>query len=95
NYFLLGCGTVQVCTAAMLDRAIGPNVIRSLVTDYAAFLERHADRGWKSLEDFRGLSIPRVVPQSRIARPNASDYHGGHEAAEGYADPEEAHATAE
>ena len=27
NYFLLGCGTVQVCTAAMLDHAIGPNVI--------------------------------------------------------------------
>src|SRR5919106_1684673 len=30
NYFLLGCGTVQVCTAAMLDHAIGPNVIREL-----------------------------------------------------------------
>ena len=29
NYFLLGCGTVQVCTAAMLDRAVGPNVIRA------------------------------------------------------------------
>src|SRR5262249_47298735 len=28
NYFLLGCGTVQVCTAAMLDHAIGPNVIK-------------------------------------------------------------------
>src|SRR5687767_5649049 len=30
NYFLLGCGTVQVCTAAMLDSAIGPNVIKRL-----------------------------------------------------------------
>src|SRR3954466_9633519 len=30
NYFLLGCGTVQVCTAAMLDHAIGPNIIRQL-----------------------------------------------------------------
>ena len=29
NYFLLGCGTVQVCTAAMLDHAIGPNVIKA------------------------------------------------------------------
>src|SRR5262247_1036613 len=28
NYMLLGCGTAQVCTAAMLDHAIGPNVIR-------------------------------------------------------------------
>ena len=31
NYFLLGCGTVQVCTAAMLDHAIGPNVIKALI----------------------------------------------------------------
>ena len=31
NYFLLGCGTVQVCTAAMLDHAIGPNVIDGLL----------------------------------------------------------------
>ena len=30
SYILLGCGTVQVCTAAMLDHAIGPNVIREL-----------------------------------------------------------------
>ena len=95
NYFLLGCGTVQVCTAAMLDRAVGPNVIRGLVGDMSAFLERHADRGWKTLEDFRGLSRSRVVPQSRIARPDASDYHGGREPAEGYADPAEAHATIE
>ena len=28
SYFLLGCGTVQVATAAMLDKAIGPNVVR-------------------------------------------------------------------
>ena len=32
NYFLLGCGTVQVCTAAMLDHAIGPNVIKELTS---------------------------------------------------------------
>jgi dihydropyrimidine dehydrogenase (NAD+) subunit PreA len=95
NYFLLGCGTVQVCTAAMLDRAVGPNVIRALVRDMSAFLEKRADRGWKSLEDFRGLARNRVVPQSRIARPDASGYHGGHEDAEGYADPAEAHARAD
>src|SRR5262249_26085008 len=31
NYFLLGCTTVQVCTAAMLDHAVGPNVIQGLL----------------------------------------------------------------
>ncbi|MEP6767533.1 MAG: NAD-dependent dihydropyrimidine dehydrogenase subunit PreA [Acidobacteriota bacterium] len=95
NYFLLGCGTVQVCTAAMLDRAVGPNVIKALIRDMTEFLEKRADRGWKSLEDFRGLSRDRIVPQSRIARPGASEYHGGHDSAEGYADPAELHVRAD
>jgi dihydropyrimidine dehydrogenase (NAD+) subunit PreA len=84
-YFLLGCGTVQVCTAAMLDRAIGVNVIRSLKQGMEVFLEKNASRGWRRLEDFRGIRRDRVVAQSQIARPDASDYHGGHEA-EGYAE---------
>src|SRR6266487_1392693 len=90
SYFLLGCGTVQVCTAAMLDRAIGPNVIRGLIQDMRAFLEKRAERGWKSLEDFRGARRDRVVSQSEIARPTESDYYGGHEVPEGYAAPSEA-----
>jgi len=86
NYFLLGCGTVQVATAAMLDHAIGPNVIAGLTSGMAAFLERNADRGWTSLADFRGIRRGTVVPHSQIARPEASDYHGGYEGAEeGYA----------
>src|SRR5205085_4714338 len=36
-YFLLGCGTVQVCTAAMLDSAIGPNVIKGLIAGMTQF----------------------------------------------------------
>ena len=85
NYFLLGCGTVQVCTAAMLDHAVGPNVIRRLIAGYHEFLDRHADRGWTRLEDFRGLLRDRVVEQSRIRRPDRAEYQGGYEAQEGYA----------
>src|SRR5207253_3591448 len=55
NYFLLGCGTVQVCTAAMLDHAIGPNVIKELNQGLATFLEKNAERGWKKVDDFIGL----------------------------------------
>ena len=40
SYILLGCGTVQVCTAAMLDQAVGPNVIKRLLAGLDAFLER-------------------------------------------------------
>jgi dihydroorotate dehydrogenase len=89
NYFLLGCGTVQVATAAMLDHAIGPNVIAGLTAGMAEFLDRNAGRGWTSLDDFRGLRRGRVVAQSQIARPNAAGYHGGYgDEVEGYAAPE-------
>jgi len=85
NYFLLGCGTVQVCTAAMLDHAVGPNVIRELKAGLARFLEAHGDDGWRCVSDFVGLRRNRVVAQSRIRRPDEKEYHGGREA-EGYAD---------
>jgi dihydroorotate dehydrogenase len=89
NYFLLGCGTVQVCTAAMLDHAVGPNVIKRLVQGMGEFLEKNAGRGWKRLDDFRGLRRDRVVSHSQIRRPEDSDYHGGYEVYEGYAEPAE------
>ena len=92
SYFLLGCGTVQVCTAAMLDQAVGPNVIRKLNAGLDAFLERNADKGWKSIEDFRGIRRDRIVPQSQIRRPAADDYHGGYEV-EGYAPPQDQQAV--
>jgi dihydropyrimidine dehydrogenase (NAD+) subunit PreA len=85
NYFLLGCGTVQVCTAAMLDHAIGPGVIKRLNDGLAAFLEANAARGWNSVEDFRGIRRDRVVQHSKIRRPDGKDYFGGQEAPEGYA----------
>ncbi len=80
NYMLLGCGTVQVCTAAMLDRAIGPNVIRTLIDGMQQFMEK---RGYHSIEEFRGLRRGNVVVHSQIRRPEGKEYHGGHDA-EGY-----------
>jgi dihydropyrimidine dehydrogenase (NAD+) subunit PreA len=87
NYFLLGCGTVQVCTAAMLDHAIGPNVIKQLTKGMAETMDRH---GWTTLEDFRGARRDRIVAHSKIRRPDADAYHGGYEDAEGYAATSEA-----
>jgi len=88
NYFLLGCGTVQVCTAAMLDKAVGPGVIQRLNAGLAEFIDRNAHRGWTRVEDFRGVRRDRVVANSQIRRPVEDDYHGGHDA-EGYAPPAE------
>jgi dihydropyrimidine dehydrogenase (NAD+) subunit PreA len=85
NYFLLGCGTVQVCTAAMLDHAIGPNVIKELTRGMSEFMDQ---RNFASLADFRGLRRERVVAHSQIKRPEAREYHGGYEEEnEGYAQP--------
>jgi dihydropyrimidine dehydrogenase (NAD+) subunit PreA len=70
----------------MLDHAIGPNVMKSLVTGMVQTMERH---GWRTLDDFRGMLRDRIVPHSRIRRPDAKDYHGGYDA-EGYAAAEAA-----
>jgi dihydropyrimidine dehydrogenase (NAD+) subunit PreA len=95
SYFLLGCGTVQVCTAAMLDHAIGPNVFRGLNEGLARFIEKHAADGWTGVRDFVGIRRDRVVPQSRIRRPDEKEYHGGHETPEGYARGEDIAPAAE
>jgi dihydroorotate dehydrogenase len=80
NYFLLGCGTVQVCTAAMLDHAIGPNVLKRLLEGMTEAMRRN---GWTTLADFMGLRRSRVVAHSQIRRPDGENYRGGYEA-EGY-----------
>jgi len=92
NYFLLGCGTVQVCTAAMLDHAVGPSVIRELKQGLACFLEKNAARGWTSVSDFVGIRRDRVVAQAKVRRPTDRDYRGGYEA-EGYASADDAPAA--
>ena len=87
NYFVLGCGTVQVCTAAMLDHAVGPSVVKRLIADATEFFEKNASKGWRGFADIVGLRRERVVPHSQIKRPDSVDYQGGHEPQEGYADP--------
>ena len=93
SYFLLGAGTVQVCTAAMLDQAVGPNVIKKLLAGFDRFLEQHASDGWTSLGDFRGIRRDRMVLQSQIRRPAGDEYQGGYELTEGYAAPDPAALT--
>jgi len=76
-----------VCTAAMLDHAVGPTVIKELLAGLRAFLEKNAHRGWTRVDDFRGLRRERIVSHSQIRRPEDADYQGGYESQEGYAEP--------
>jgi dihydropyrimidine dehydrogenase (NAD+) subunit PreA len=55
EFFLLGCGTVQVCTAVM-------HYGYRIVEDMAEGLENWMrSKGFNTIEDFRGLSLPRVT----------------------------------
>jgi dihydroorotate dehydrogenase len=88
SYFLLGAGTVQVGTAAMLDQTVGPNVIRRLNVGLDTFMSRNADKSWNCVDDFRGLRRARVVEPSLIRRLTEDQPVGGHPGAEGYTVPE-------
>ena len=78
NYFLLGCGTVQICTAAMLDHAVGPNVIKDLNAGLARFLERNADKGWTRRQRLRR---PAPRPRGRAVADQAARREGSTTAA--------------
>jgi dihydropyrimidine dehydrogenase (NAD+) subunit PreA len=73
-----GAAPVQVCTAAMLDHAIGPNVIKALTSGHARN-DGAAGAGRRSRIS-GAFRRDRVVTHSKIRRPDAKDYHGGYDA---------------
>ncbi|WP_035352421.1 NAD-dependent dihydropyrimidine dehydrogenase subunit PreA [Edaphobacter aggregans] len=54
EFLLLGCGTVQVCTAVM---HYGYRVVEDMAD---GMLQWMTEKGYRTIEDFRGLSIPKV-----------------------------------
>src|SRR5206468_11587761 len=52
EFILLGCGTVQVCTAAM---HYGFRIVEDMKD---GLLEWMAEKGFATIDDFRGLSLP-------------------------------------
>ena len=54
EFILLGCGTVQVCTAAM---HYGYRIVEDMSD---GLLDWMASKGYATIEDFRGLSLPKV-----------------------------------
>ena len=55
EFILLGCGNVQVCTAAM---HYGYRIIEDLADGLLHYMRQ---KGFETLDDFRGLSLPRVT----------------------------------
>jgi len=54
EFILLGCGTVQVCTAAM---HYGYRIVEDMTEGLDNWMR---SKGFNSIEDFRGLSLTRV-----------------------------------
>ena len=55
EFILLGCGTVQVCTAAM---HYGYRIVEDMIDGLSNWMD---EKGFATIEDFRGLSLPRVT----------------------------------
>lgn len=55
EFVLLGCGSVQVCTAAMHH---GFRIVEDMIDGLNHWMR---EKGFASLEDFRGRSLPRVT----------------------------------
>lgn len=55
EYMALGCGTVQVCTAAMV---YGFKIIDELTSGLSAWMD---EKGYASVDDFVGLAVPRFT----------------------------------
>lgn len=55
EYIALGCGTVQVCTAAM---TYGFKIVQEMTEGLSNYMD---EKGYKSIEDFRGLAVPNVT----------------------------------
>ncbi len=54
EFLLLGCGNVQVCTAAM---HYGYRIVEDMADGLLGWME---SKGFATLDDFRGLSLPKV-----------------------------------
>jgi dihydropyrimidine dehydrogenase (NAD+) subunit PreA len=55
EFILLGCGTVQVCTAAM---HYGYRIVEDMIDGLSNWMD---EKGFVTIDDFRGLSLPRVT----------------------------------
>jgi dihydropyrimidine dehydrogenase (NAD+) subunit PreA len=55
EFIALGCGTVQVCTAAMV---YGFKIVSEMISGLETWMD---EKGYASIDEFRGLAIPNVT----------------------------------
>ena len=60
EYIALGCGNVQVCTAAMV---YGFKIVEDMVSGLSNFMD---EKGYTSIEQFRGKAVPSVTSWTQL-----------------------------
>lgn len=55
EFIALGCGTVQVCTAAMVH---GFQIVRDMISGLENYMDQ---KGFQTIDDFRGMALPSVT----------------------------------
>ena len=55
EFMLLGCGTVQVCTAAM---HYGYRIVEDMIDGLSNWMD---EKGFRTIGDFRGLTLPKIM----------------------------------
>jgi dihydropyrimidine dehydrogenase (NAD+) subunit PreA len=55
EFILLGCGTVQVCTAAM---HYGYRIVEDMIDGLSNWMD---EKSFRTIEDFRGISVPKIT----------------------------------
>lgn len=55
EYITLGCGNVQVCTAAM---TYGFKIVEEMIEGLSNYMD---EKGFDTIEDFRGIAVPNVT----------------------------------
>jgi len=55
EFMLLGCGTVQVCTAAM---HYGFRIVEDMIDGLSNWMD---EKGFRTIEDFRGLTLAKIT----------------------------------
>ena len=60
EYIALGCGNVQVCTAAMV---YGFKIVEDMVSGLSNFMD---EKGYTSIEQFKGKAVPSVTGWTQL-----------------------------
>jgi dihydropyrimidine dehydrogenase (NAD+) subunit PreA len=55
EFMLLGCGTVQVCTAAM---HYGYRIVEDMIDGLGNWMD---EKGFRTIDEFRGLTLPKIM----------------------------------